>query len=77
MYEREIFIAALDKPVSERPAFIADICAGNSALRSRVEALLAEEDQLAGFMETPAISGPLPAGEKNARRLWRRRAMSG
>jgi eukaryotic-like serine/threonine-protein kinase len=62
MYEREIFLAALDKPAAERGAFVANICAGNHTLRARVEALLAEEEQLAGFLEAPAV-GALPRTE--------------
>jgi WD40 repeat protein/serine/threonine protein kinase len=62
MYEREIFLAALDKPAAERAAFVANICAGNDTLRARVEALLAEEEQLAGFLEAPAVGG-LPRTE--------------
>ncbi len=62
MYEREIFLAALDRPAPDRRAFVANICADNDTLRGRVEALLAEEEQLAGFLETPAV-GALPRTE--------------
>src|SRR5688572_487511 len=62
MYEREIFLAALDKPAAERGAFVANICAGNDTLRAHVAALLAEEEQLAGFLEAPAV-GALPRTE--------------
>ena len=65
-YEREIFLAALDKPAAERRAFVANICAGNDTLRRRVDALLAEEEQLAGFLETPAVGAVLPRTEPMA-----------
>ena len=43
---KDIFVAALEHAPAERPAFLADACAGDAQLRSEVESLLAfhEED---------------------------------
>jgi serine/threonine protein kinase len=52
MTEREIFAAALHiSDSNERVAFLDQICAGDAAMRERVEALLAEHEQLGSFME--------------------------
>jgi serine/threonine protein kinase len=61
LFEREIFMLALEKPAGERRAFVARMCGDDSALCARVEGLLAEEEQLEGFLETPAI-GSLRGG---------------
>jgi len=45
--------AALDRDAGERAAFVAAACAGDDALRSDVEALLAHADAAEGFLETP------------------------
>ncbi len=56
MTEREIFTAALGKAnPALRAAFLDDACAGDAALRQRVESLLAEHEQLGSFME---VSSP-------------------
>lgn len=39
---REVFLAARDVPVSDRPAYLEKVCAGDTALRNEVEALLAQ-----------------------------------
>src|SRR5262249_38020086 len=56
MNERDIFIAALEKtdPV-ERSAYLDQACAGNSALRRRVEVLLRASDGAGAFLESPAV----------------------
>ena len=57
MSERVIFTAALIREVpAERAAFLDEACAGNAALRSRVESLLAEHQQLGSFMDVPPLS---------------------
>src|SRR5687768_2190935 len=54
MTEREIFAAALHhRNAAERAAFLGAACAGDAALRQRVESLLAEHEQLGSFMEFP------------------------
>jgi len=52
MIEREIFTAALTMDDrAERAAFLDEACAGDAALRQRVESLLAENLQLGSFMD--------------------------
>lgn len=54
MNEREIFVAALAKPSpAERAAFLDQTCGGDAGLRSQVEALLHEHEQLGSFLEPP------------------------
>src|SRR5262245_45805622 len=43
--EEALFAAALDKPASERSAFLDQVCQGNAVLRQRVQALLAADAQ--------------------------------
>ena len=54
--ERDIFLGALDKTPAERGAYLDGACGGDGALRQRVEHLLAEQDVLGGFLETPALT---------------------
>src|SRR5437588_4248225 len=52
MTEESIFAAALDKPTpAERQAFLSEACAGDAALRRRVEQLLAADQQTRGILE--------------------------
>jgi WD40 repeat protein/serine/threonine protein kinase len=52
MIEREIFTAALSREdAAQRAVFLDEICAGNAALRNRVESLLAEHEQLGSFLD--------------------------
>ena len=51
----QICLAALERPGSERAAFLAEVCAGDEALRLEVEALLAYEGTAAAFLGTPAL----------------------
>src|SRR6266498_2669706 len=53
---RELFVGALEKPPSERAAFLDAACGGDAGLRRRVEDLLCEREELGGFLETPALS---------------------
>jgi serine/threonine protein kinase/tetratricopeptide (TPR) repeat protein len=57
MQEQSIFIEAMEKedPV-ERAAFLDQACAGNSALRQRIERLLRRHEQDDGFLESPALA---------------------
>jgi eukaryotic-like serine/threonine-protein kinase len=50
-----VFQAALERNSAERGAFLDEACAGDTALRKEVEALLASYEQSAGFIESPAI----------------------
>ena len=52
MTEREIFTAALARENrAAQAAFLDEACAGDAALRERVESLLAEHQQLGSFMD--------------------------
>ncbi len=51
--EETIFSAALQHAPEERAAYLDRACAGNAAVRSRVEALLNAQPQLGSFMEVP------------------------
>jgi eukaryotic-like serine/threonine-protein kinase len=53
MNEEEIFQGAADMPVSERADYLATACEGQTALRQRIERLLASHDHDA-FMQRPA-----------------------
>jgi serine/threonine protein kinase/tetratricopeptide (TPR) repeat protein len=57
MNAEEIFHDALARPFAERPAFLAAACAGDEALRRRVEALLHAHDNPGSFL---AEQAPLP-----------------
>jgi len=55
--QQEIFLAALEKrDPAERAAYLDAACAGNEALRKRVEELLQEEKDMGTFLENPALS---------------------
>jgi tetratricopeptide (TPR) repeat protein len=57
MDEESLFAAALERrAAAERQAFLAEACAGDAALRRRVELLLAAHDRSAGILDPP--TGP-------------------
>src|SRR5258706_72338 len=65
--EREIFVGALEKTdPRERAAFVAAACGNDKALRRRVEELLAEQEEVGKFLETPAISSALGSSAAGA-----------
>ena len=56
MHEREVFIAALHfKNSAERSAYLDNACGRDGELRSEVESLLFEQEQLGDFLESPAL----------------------
>jgi hypothetical protein len=55
----ELFTEAVKLPARERVAFLDRVCAGDEALRHKIEALLKTIDRAGTFLETP------PAGEIN------------
>src|SRR5512133_3464308 len=60
--EREIFLAALDRaPGRERAEYLERTCGNDLAMRSAVEALLANHKP-DNFLETPVIEPPAGAG---------------
>jgi len=60
----DIFAGALDLPVSERAAFVAQACAGDHMLRVRVEALLALDEEAQGFLESPLTARRVATAEE-------------
>ena len=55
MNERDLFMAALQiEDAAERAAYLDRVCAGETALRQRVEALLAAFEQAGSFLQRPA-----------------------
>ncbi|MBI5771001.1 MAG: serine/threonine protein kinase [Verrucomicrobia bacterium] len=55
--DETLFAAALERPPAERTAFLDDACAGDAALRARIEALLRAHDDAAQVMATSAFAG--------------------
>ena len=56
MNDESLFAAALEKPSSaERSAFLDEACAGDAALRQRVEALLHALEMAGDYLERPAV----------------------
>jgi serine/threonine protein kinase/tetratricopeptide (TPR) repeat protein len=54
MDERSIFMAALERESPpERSAYLKEACGGDTALRQRVEALLASHEQAGSFLQMP------------------------
>jgi eukaryotic-like serine/threonine-protein kinase len=51
---KAVFLAALERPESERHDFVAQACAGEVELKNEVESLLASDEAAASFCETPA-----------------------
>src|SRR5687767_2149828 len=52
---KEVFDGARALPPDARPAFLAEACRADEALRLEVEQLLASHEAAAGFLETPAM----------------------
>src|SRR5262245_30554699 len=54
MSERTIFMAAVEKSMPEqRAAFLDEACAGDAALRERIEALLRSHEEAGSFLGQP------------------------
>src|SRR4051794_3247867 len=57
MSERELFLAALERDDPRaRASYLDWACAGDAALRARVEALLRSHDEAGSFLKEPATS---------------------
>src|SRR5512138_3013960 len=52
---KTVFLDAIERPESERGAFVLAACAGDPRLKAEVDALLASEQAAANLWETPAI----------------------
>jgi len=63
-----IFADAVERPATERAAFLANACGTDAELRAEVESLLAAYDSDADFLETPAVA-PGADGPDLAERL--------
>jgi hypothetical protein len=51
----ELLQSALERKPADRAAFLDEACAGDDVLRKDVESRLASNEQVASFLETPAI----------------------
>ena len=51
----EILKAAMDRPASERAAYLEDACAGNEALRAEVDALLEHDQDESGALADEGV----------------------
>ena len=51
----QIYHQALEQSEAERPAFLAQACAGDDDLRREVEKLLSFDKKAGSFMESPAL----------------------
>jgi serine/threonine protein kinase len=60
--EIEVFNAALELPAAERVAYLDQACAGDAALRQRVEEFLQASGEACGFLESPVAGLPGPGG---------------
>src|SRR5437773_11217276 len=52
---KQIFQSALERNPAERSAFLSQACAGDAALRSEVESLIASHDQAGDSIEAIAV----------------------
>src|ERR1035441_10071058 len=57
-----VFDIARQLPAQERAAYLDEACAGDSAIRERVEELLRASDEAGAFMKLPAAARPEPGG---------------
>lgn len=53
---KDLFLAALDRPAADWPAFLADACGDDSALRREVESLLAFHEEEGSANQKPSSS---------------------
>jgi hypothetical protein len=51
----QLLEAALDRTPGQRAAFLNQACAGDDALRRKVESLLSSDEQARSFIESPAF----------------------
>src|SRR5687767_4572394 len=79
-YQKEaaLFDAAIELPREQRAAHLDHACAGDAALRQRVEALLQSCENSCGYLDSPAdpvVAGPTnvspPSFEKTGDRIER------
>src|SRR5262245_55709813 len=68
MSDETLFHLALEQAAAERAGFLDGACAGDSALRRRVEVLLHAHENPAGFLQSPAISSGATLEDSSAGR---------
>jgi serine/threonine-protein kinase len=56
-----LYHAALERKPAERAAFLREACAGEDAVRSEIESLLAYQEKAEQFIEAPALESAKPA----------------
>ena len=61
---KEVFAAARALPADRRPAYLADACGDDDALRQEVESLLASDQRAKSFLEAPAFGRDDPARDQ-------------
>jgi serine/threonine protein kinase len=61
-HEIEVFNVALELPAAERPAYLDQACAGDAALRQRVEELLKASEESSACLDDPSVVSPGPGG---------------
>jgi len=64
-----LYHAALERPAVERPAFIADACAGDAELQREVQSLV-DQASLPGFLSDPAMAVAADLVDSSARGHW-------
>jgi len=62
----QLFHAAPQRHTAERAAFLERACAGDDSLRLEVESLLAEDDGVQSFLETPALEVARNMSDQNS-----------
>ncbi len=60
----ELYLKARELDEQGRQAFLAEACADDASLRSELEALLAQDTDLSGFLEEPPPEGSAAAGSQ-------------
>ena len=71
--EESLFWKAVELPIHERPAFLAQICSGNPALQESLESLLSQHETEDEFMETPALGASIKLEEQPGEQIGRYR----
>ena len=51
-----VYLSAAARPAGERAAFLADACAGDTALEAEIESLLAQPESAVNALESPAVN---------------------
>lgn len=63
--DKEIFLAVLDLPQSERQQYLESACGGDDALRLRVEALLKAAEETDKLLDQERIQVEMSAGNES------------